>query len=213
MSKSFLNDISYHLVSQLTRRKFFLGTGVFFVTILLGKNRTKEVVAQTEEIRIPFLQAQAGPQTLRQLLTKEQVTSVQALIEKKGLTRPVSLRQLLSTTGTISPQPSTPQPSTPQPSTPQPSTPTISVSNPQPQNFLLQGSGFLPGSRVTIRVADDFLNNVHYQASATSSGSISINLSIPCSPGQLYFSATDSRENRNDLTGVLWSNTVTRPCQ
>lgn len=92
--------------------------------------------------------------------------------------------------------------------------PTISVSSPQSKTFLVQGSGFLPGKQVAIRVADDALNpNLFYNTTATASGSISMTLSIPCHPGRLHFSANDARQDSSDLTGTLWSNTATISCQ
>ncbi|WP_353736664.1 AbfB domain-containing protein [Leptolyngbya sp. UWPOB_LEPTO1] len=99
------------------------------------------------------------------------------------------------------------------PDTP-PTIPTISVSLPQSQTFLVQGSGFLPGKQVAIRIADDALNpNLFYYTTATANGSINMTLSIPCSPSRLYFSANDGRQNSSDRTGMLWSNTVTLSCQ
>jgi hypothetical protein len=92
--------------------------------------------------------------------------------------------------------------------------PTISVSSPQSQTFLVQGSGFLPGKQVAIRIADDALNpNLFYYTTATSNGSINMTLSIPCGPGRLYFSANDGSQDSRDRTGLLWSNTVSISCQ
>lgn len=109
--------------------------------------------------------------------------------------------------------PTTNQPS-PQPSPPSDRRPTISVSLPQFQTFLVQGSGFLPEKLVTIRVGDDALNpNLFYNTTATATGSISMTLFIPCSLGRLHFSANDGRQDSSDLTGTMWSNTATISCQ
>jgi hypothetical protein len=98
--------------------------------------------------------------------------------------------------------------------TPPATPPTISVSSPQSKTFLVQGSGFLPGKQVAIRVADDALSpNLFYNTTATASGSISMTLSIPCGPGRLHFSANDGRRDPRDLTGTMWSNTATISCQ
>lgn len=92
--------------------------------------------------------------------------------------------------------------------------PTISVSLPQSRTFLVQGSGFLPGKQVAIRIADDALNpNLFYYTTASANGSINMTLSIPCGPGRLYFSANDGRQDSSDRTGTLWSNTVPISCQ
>jgi hypothetical protein len=96
---------------------------------------------------------------------------------------------------------------------PQPGVPRISVSVPQSRTFLVQGSGFLPATTVTIRVADDFLNpNLYFTTTSTPSGTISATLSIPCNPGRLHFTATDGRPNPGDFTGRFWSNTATTNC-
>lgn len=92
--------------------------------------------------------------------------------------------------------------------------PTISVTSPKSRTFIVEGSKFLPGSQVAIRVADDKLNpNLYYNTTATASGSISATLPIPCDPGKLLFSANDGRRDPKDLTGTLWSNTVSIYCQ
>lgn len=96
------------------------------------------------------------------------------------------------------------------------SAPSISVSstgNGAGSVFSVSGVGFQPNSRVTIRVTDDALNSRSYQQSASASGSLSFRQGISCIPGlRLYFSATDGRSNPNDVTGSLWSNTVTTTC-
>ncbi|MBD1847861.1 AbfB domain-containing protein [Cyanobacteria bacterium FACHB-63] len=105
-------------------------------------------------------------------------------------------------------------PTTNQPSNLPDTRPTISVSLLQSQTFLVEGSGFLPGEQVAIRIADDALNpNPLYYTKAREDRSISVTLSIPCGPGRLYFSANDGRKDSSDRTGMLWSNTVPISCQ
>jgi len=96
--------------------------------------------------------------------------------------------------------------------------PNITVGPPQPFQsgvFVVQGSGFLPSSRVNIRVADDAGNpNLFFETTSSAQGTISTQLRIPCQPGALHFSANDGRPPINrDVTGNLWSNTVTMNCQ
>jgi hypothetical protein len=100
---------------------------------------------------------------------------------------------------------------------PPPSTkPSISVSSRgsgSGAQFTVTGSGFLANKIVTIRVVDDALNMTSFQQSSDASCRISANLSYSCSSGHsLAFSANDGRPDPNDLTGILWSNTVTTPC-
>jgi hypothetical protein len=79
--------------------------------------------------------------------------------------------------------------------------------------FVIEGSGFLPNKTVTVRVVDDALATVTFPHSADESGKIAIRQSISCVSGlALHFSATDSRPNPSDLTGVLWSSTFTTIC-
>jgi hypothetical protein len=80
--------------------------------------------------------------------------------------------------------------------------------------FVVTGSGFLAGRQVTIRVVDNAGNTVGpFQQSADANGNLNFRQSIPCNSGlALHFSATDSRPNPHDLTGVLFSNTVHTTC-
>ncbi len=77
-------------------------------------------------------------------------------------------------------------------------------------SFTVTGSGFKPGAQVRIRVADLALQSRSFLQSANAKGKLKAKLSFPVLSGRpLYFSATDGRPDRADLTGVLWSNTVT----
>lgn len=96
---------------------------------------------------------------------------------------------------------------------PTPTKPNISVSNKGDGSFVVNGSGFLPNTTVHIRVVDDALANIILDQSSTSQGTLNYTSGKLCQrPGRLYFSANDGRSNPSDLTGTLWSNTVTTTC-
>ncbi|MGH9276623.1 MAG: hypothetical protein ACRD12_00715 [Acidimicrobiales bacterium] len=80
--------------------------------------------------------------------------------------------------------------------------------------FTFDGSGFGPFKTVTLRVVDDAYASRTFQASSDRDGKLLPHRqSIPCISGlTLHFSAADSRPSRSDLTGVVWSNTVTMSC-
>jgi hypothetical protein len=78
---------------------------------------------------------------------------------------------------------------------------------------LIDGVRFTGGATVTVRVVDDALTQRNFQQSSTSGGELHMRQNIPCISGlTLHISATDSRPDQSDLTGVLWSNTVTLSC-
>jgi hypothetical protein len=81
--------------------------------------------------------------------------------------------------------------------------------------FVVTGSHFSPNKRVTIRVVDDGdpAHYLDYYQTSDSKGDFTTTLSITCNAGyNLHFSATDLRPDSTDLTGDLWSNTVTIAC-
>lgn len=79
--------------------------------------------------------------------------------------------------------------------------------------FIVTGTGFLPNRTVTVRVVDDQLATLNFQQSADAGGKLVMRQSIPCLSGRrLHFSATDSRRDPDDLTGVKWSDTVHMSC-
>lgn len=79
--------------------------------------------------------------------------------------------------------------------------------------FVVTGSGFLPNHLVHVRVVDDALTTLFFQQSSDGNGQFKLRQSIPCSSGlALHFSANDERADSHDLTGTLWSNTVTTSC-
>lgn len=111
---------------------------------------------------------------------------------------------------TITAKPVPPQPQVPRPAT----KPTISVVDDGPAtsaSFAVTGSNFVGNRSVHIRVVNNFtLQNGFVTTTSDSSGRINHEINVPCESGvQLSFSANDGRDNPNDLTGTLWSNTVT----
>ena len=96
------------------------------------------------------------------------------------------------------------------------STPQITVMREgtgQAASFTFQGTGFLPSRLVTVRVVDDQLSTLNFQQNADAGGKFTFRQAIACISGKaLHISATDSRPNANDPTGVLWSNTFTTTC-
>jgi hypothetical protein len=94
-----------------------------------------------------------------------------------------------------------------------PQPPTISVSTPQPNTFTISGSSFRGSTAVHLRVVDDALAQRYFNQTSGPDGRLSMTLNSLCvNPGQLHFSANDGRQNPRDVTGTLWSNTVTATC-
>ena len=129
------------------------------------------------------------------------------------LVQGVSLQAMVQTIQLLQQQIKDLQKQSGQTPTPPPSSqPQISVSS-QSGTFAVSGSGFLATTNVTIRVVDDAFNTLTFRQSTDSTGQLSATLPISCVSGlSLHFSATDSRPNPSDLTGVLWSNTITTTC-
>jgi hypothetical protein len=112
-----------------------------------------------------------------------------------------------------SPTPPDPSPTPPTPTPPTPVKPTISVSRTTSDGFQVQGSGFKPSTVVHIRIVDDAFTNRWLDQSSTPDGQMTFTTPNLCIfPGHLYFSANDGRPDPGDLTGTLWSNTVTTSC-
>lgn len=137
----------------------------------------------------------------------------QFVVSRAGISKSgfVSLSKTLDTiTVSARPQP-TPQP-TP---TPPPVKPFIAVQSKGDGSFVVSGSNFLPNATVHIRVVDGpFGNNIFLTDTSTQEGKLQ---GFPTGkicqrPGQLFFSANDGRNDQHDLTGTLWSNTVTTSC-
>jgi hypothetical protein len=77
--------------------------------------------------------------------------------------------------------------------------------------FTVSGTGFLPNHVVHIRVVNNAsLVTVFFDAASDSSGRINHPITFEVAFPQRYsFSANDERRDSGDLTGTLWSNTVT----
>jgi len=91
--------------------------------------------------------------------------------------------------------------------------PVISVAYKGPAgqaSFTVTGSDFRTNHVVHIRVVNDAnLVTVFFDANSDSTGRISHQINFACAPGtRLSFSANDERDDKNDLTGTLWSNTA-----
>ena len=112
-----------------------------------------------------------------------------------------------------------PPPPPPPPPPPVATRPSITVSTEgagESAVFVVRGSAFVANAAVAIRAArigDGQVFNVFFSTTATPSGQVEMRISIPCVSGlPLSFSANDARPDSSDLTGTLWSNTVTVPC-
>lgn len=86
--------------------------------------------------------------------------------------------------------------------------PTISAASTPPQ-VVITGHGFLPGHGVTIRVIepDDTANYFQYAADVCGDLVAALPTTIP--HGTLRISATDSRRDSTDQTGLRWTSTTT----
>jgi hypothetical protein len=131
--------------------------------------------------------------------------SIRDLAHKLGLPDPVSIRNLIRTLDSLRP--------------PEPTKPQITVRSEGVGGaavFIIEGVGFKPNApsrTVTVRVVDDALATRNFQQSVDANGRLVMRQSIACISGLgLHFSATDSRPDPSDLTGVMWSNTVNISC-
>lgn len=105
------------------------------------------------------------------------------------------------------------QPSPPPPTPPPATKPSILVQANGDGSFLVKGSNFLRNTTVHIRVVDVALTTIWYKLTSTPEGTFQYPTAKICQfPGQVSFSANDGRNDQQDLTGVLWSNTVTTTC-
>jgi hypothetical protein len=78
--------------------------------------------------------------------------------------------------------------------------------------FSIKGTGFIKNHVVHVRGVNsaDLQHPAFGDTTSDSSGAIDMQVDIPCTPGtQLSFSANDERPDSHDLTGTLFSNTVT----
>jgi len=78
-----------------------------------------------------------------------------------------------------------------------------------PPQLVVTGQGFLPGQWVTIRVIEPDEMANYFQYPADLAGDLVAALPTSISHGTLHISATDSRADPSDESGVHWSNTDT----
>jgi hypothetical protein len=86
--------------------------------------------------------------------------------------------------------------------------PTIRADRTPPQ-VIVTGHGFLPGHGVTIRVIDPEKTANYFQYIADASGDLTAALPTTIPHGTLHISATDSRPDLTDESGLRWTNTNT----
>jgi hypothetical protein len=84
--------------------------------------------------------------------------------------------------------------------------PTI-VAASTPTQVLVTGHGFMPMHGVTIRVIDPDETANYFQYTTDVSGDLLAALPTSIPHGTLHISATDSRPDTTDETGVRWTNT------
>ena len=135
--------------------------------------------------------------------------SWQIVVTRSGISNTgfVSLKKAL---GNIIVSRQQPPPDEPQ----RPVKPFIAVHGNGDGSFIVSGSNFLPNTTVHIRVVDTAFTTRWFDHTSNREGKIE---DYPTGricqlPGQLFFSANDGRSDREDLTGTLWSNTVTTTC-
>ena len=93
--------------------------------------------------------------------------------------------------------------------------PTIAVTANGDGSFTVTGSDFLKGTTVHIRMVDEALHQLWMNTKSDGQGGISAPTGGICAGArQVSFSANDGRQvpASQDITGVLWSNTVTVAC-
>lgn len=102
------------------------------------------------------------------------------------------------------------------PPPPQPQVkPSIAVTSNGDGSFTLSGFHFTKKAAVHIRVVDPVhANDQSLLTNADASGNVT-DFKTPklcVNPGPIFFSANDGRSDPSDLTGTLWSNTVSMTC-
>ena len=78
-----------------------------------------------------------------------------------------------------------------------------------PPQLTVTGHGFLAGHAVIIRVIDADETANFFECTADLAGDLSAILPTSIPHGTLHISATDSRPDPTDETGVRWTNTDT----
>lgn len=110
-----------------------------------------------------------------------------------------------------------PQPPPPPAQTPPTINGVTTTGNGENTVFHIRGSDFdRKAKEVTIkgvRIDADGVRNVYWTTKVRNDGTLAVGIPLPCIPGiEISFSATDGRENRQDWTHKLWSNTVPAKC-
>jgi hypothetical protein len=93
--------------------------------------------------------------------------------------------------------------------------PTIAVAANGDGSFTITGSDFLKSATVHIRMVDEALHQLWMNTTSDGQGQITASTGGICAGArQVSFSANDGRQvpSSQDITGVLWSNTVTVAC-
>ncbi len=93
--------------------------------------------------------------------------------------------------------------------------PTIAVTANGDGSFAITGAGFLKSTTVHVRMVDEALHQLWMDTTSDGGGKISTSTGGICAGArQVSFSANDGRQvpSSQDITGVLWSNTVTVAC-
>jgi hypothetical protein len=85
----------------------------------------------------------------------------------------------------------------------------IIIAAPAPPHVTVTGQGFLPGRGVTIRVLEHDGTTSYFLFTADARGRLVAPLPTTIPHGVLRISATDSRADSSDETGVRWTNTDT----
>ncbi len=138
--------------------------------------------------------------------------NVRELVRRLDMLAPISTRHIISFLNGLHIEPRN-QPAEPAPAL---GTPEITVRTEGAGDsavFVIDGVRFISGTTVTVRVVDDALAQRNFQQTSDAQGELHMRQSISCTSGlALHISATDSRPDQSDITGVLWSNTVTLPC-
>lgn len=140
--------------------------------------------------------------------------NVRQLTRRLDMLAPISTRHLIVFLDSlhIVEEPQNP-PVGPTPVTPEPAITVATEGSGDSAVFVIDGVRFVADATVTVRVVDDALAQRSFQQTSDSEGELHMRQHIPCLSGlPLHVSATDSRPDSNDLTGVLWSNTVTLSC-
>ena len=132
----------------------------------------------------------------------------------QGVGSPGYARVVHAATVNVKNAPPAPSPAPAPTPPPVPQRPIVGVAYQGPPSgakFTVTGSQFLANHVVHTRVVNTAnLVTVFFDTTSDSSGRINQQISFPCAPGvNLAFSANDERDDPDDLSGTLFSNTFT----